>query len=131
VPKTYALEERVEIGRRVIAALSEGTPLAVICREDGMPCDDTIRGWAEGDDELTRAIARARDAGHDQIAYRLRATARGNGDSTGDVARDKLIIETDLKLLAKWDPKRYGDKTTHSNDPDNPMPTTIGVVFHD
>jgi hypothetical protein len=32
------------------------------------------------------------------------------GESTNDVQRDKLIIETDLKLLAKWNPKKYGDK---------------------
>ena len=32
------------------------------------------------------------------------------GFSSGDVARDKLIIETDLKLLAKWHAKKYGDK---------------------
>lgn len=31
------------------------------------------------------------------------------GDSTGDVRRDRLIVDTDLKLLAKWDPKRYGE----------------------
>jgi hypothetical protein len=50
-------------------------------------------------------------------------TARGKGDSTGEVQRDKLIVETDLKLLAKWSPKRYGDKVTHSSDPDAPLVT--------
>lgn len=65
-------------------------------------------------EEVSAAIARARILGHDAIAARTRQTARGKtadegGDSSGDVQRDKLIIETDLKLLAKWDPKRYGD----------------------
>lgn len=55
-------------------------------------------------------IARARLDGFDAIARRARLTARGKGDSSGDVQRDKLIVETDLKLLAKWDPKRYGDR---------------------
>ena len=36
--------------------------------------------------------------------------ARGTGDGTDDVQRDKLIIESDLKLLSKWDQRRYGDK---------------------
>ena len=31
-------------------------------------------------------------------------------DSMTCVQRDKLASETDLKLLAKWDPKRYGDR---------------------
>lgn len=60
--------------------------------------------------EFSSAIARSRLEGFDAIARRARQTARGRGDSTQDVQRDKLIVETDLKLLAKWDPKRYGDR---------------------
>ncbi len=52
------------------------------------------------------------------IASRLPKIARGQAEdldgstlSSGDVQRDKLIIDTDLKLLSKWDNKRYGDKT--------------------
>ena len=60
---------------------------------------------------------------------RTRATARAKtaddgGDSSGDVQRDKLIIETDLKLLAKWDPKRYGDLLKLAgSDGTGPVPT--------
>lgn len=58
--------------------------------------------------------------GYDAIADRVRKTARGKieadgGESSGDVQRDKLIIDTDLKLLAKWDPKRYGEKVTQEH----------------
>jgi hypothetical protein len=79
-------------------------------------------------EEVSAAIARARVIGHDAIAARARQTARGKtddegGDSTGDVQRDKLIIETDLKLLAKWDPKRYGDLIKLSGaDGEGPVP---------
>jgi hypothetical protein len=91
--------------------LGQGEPLTVICRDIGI-CDDTVRNWMAGDDDVSRAIARAREDGEQSISSRLRATARGNGDSTGDVQRDKLIIDTDLKLLAKWNPKKWGDKST-------------------
>jgi hypothetical protein len=37
------------------------------------------------------------------------------------VQRSKLRIETRLKLLAKWNPKRYGDKMTLAGDPDAPL----------
>lgn len=105
-------EEKAEA---ICARLSKGEPLAVICRDEGMPTDRTVRNWREANAEFSSAIGRAREAGFDAIAYRARETARGKtegegGDSSGDVQRDKLIIETDLKLLAKWDPKRYGDK---------------------
>ena len=95
--------------------IAQGIPLAEICRADHMPTDRTVRYWAKTDDRILSAIACAREFGYDAISERLRATARGKteesgGDSSGDVQRDKLIIDTDLKLLAKWDPKRFGDK---------------------
>ena len=34
--------------------------------------------------------------------------------------RVKLIVDLDLKLLAKWSP-RYGDKPTLTGDADNPI----------
>ena len=98
------------IAAEVCERLSMGEPLAVICRGDKMPNEDTVRSWAGKNEELSRCIARARISGAHFIANRTRETARGAGDSTGDIARDKLIIDTDLKLLSKWFPKDYGDK---------------------
>ena len=93
----------------IVEQLSQGTPLADICRNDDMPAVRTVSAWKAADAEFNADFARAREEGHDAIAARVRHTARGLGESSGDVQRDKLIIETDLKLLAKWD-KRYGDK---------------------
>jgi hypothetical protein len=123
-----------DILQEICDRLSEGEPLACICRDEDMPAARTVRSWMEGDtecvpaEEVSAAIARARIIGHDAIAARTRQTARGKtadegGDSTGDVQRDKLIIETDLKLLAKWDPKRYGDLIKLSGaDGQGPVP---------
>lgn len=33
----------------------------------------------------------------------------------------KLQIETRLKLLAKWDPKRYGERLSLTGDKENPI----------
>lgn len=53
----------------------------------------------------------ARTAGYDVIANNVRRVTRGEvGHSSGDVKRDKLIAEMDMKLLSKWHPKGYGDK---------------------
>lgn len=93
----------------ICARLSDGETLAVICRDDHMPCDDTVREWGRKDAAVSLAIARARDRGFDAIAHSARDVARGKAGSSGDVQRDRLIVETDLKLLAKWDPKRYGE----------------------
>lgn len=102
-----------EVIAAIVERLGQGEPMAQICRDDGMPAYRTVKDWMDGKPEVSAAIARAREEGFDAIASRLRETARGKGDSTADVQRDKLIIETDLKLLAKWDPKRYGDKVAH------------------
>ena len=101
-----------EIANTICERLSEGEPMASICRDKAMPGVTTVWEWTKSDETFSESIARARDAGFDAIATRARETARGRGDSTDDVPRDKLIIETDLKLLSKWDPRRYGDKTT-------------------
>ena len=37
------------------------------------------------------------------------------------VQRSKLRVETRLKLLAKWDPRRYGDRLQLANDPEHPI----------
>lgn len=103
------LANRDELVTEVCRRLSEGEPMTQICRDSHLPGDRTIREWVENDPAVSAAIARAREIGFDTIAARLRETARGMGESSGDVQRDKLIIETDLKLLAKWDPKRYGE----------------------
>lgn len=115
-----------KIVEKVLAGLREGTPLTVICADDDMPCDDTIRRWAEKDEDLLRDIARARDAGHDRIAQDALEIAddasrdvvmkKGKdgkeyeGIDTEHIQRSKLRVETRLKLLAKWNPKRYGDR---------------------
>jgi hypothetical protein len=106
-----------ELIEAICNAVAEGTPLVEACRDNGT-AKSTWNDWVAADEALSVRFARAREDGSDAIAYRARKTARGKGeddggDSTGDVQRDKLIIETDLKLLAKWD-RRYGDKIEHS-----------------
>jgi hypothetical protein len=139
VVEPYTAEQRVGIIAKVLAGLRLGTPLTVICSEDGMPCDDTVRNWADGDDKLARDIARAREVGFDQIALDALAIADETKFDTknldnGQVApnsewitRSRLRVDTRLKLLAKWDPKRYGDKTLVGSDPDNPLPAGFSV----
>lgn len=92
--------------------LAKGEPLTVICRSEArFPDDGTVRAWGKANQSVAEAIARAREAGEDAIAMGTREIARGRGDTTDDVQRDKLIIDTDLKLLAKFNPNRWGDRS--------------------
>jgi hypothetical protein len=128
-----------DIARVMCEQLSEGIPLRQICREnEGFPAWRTIYDWMGRDPELAAAIARARDVGYDAMAeecldiadngsndWMERLDPEGipvgwqvNGDS---IQRSKLRIETRLKLLAKFNPKRYGDKIVHAGDDVNPV----------
>ena len=141
MPFTYTPEARQSAIEAVLKGLRSGTPLTVICGADGFPCDDTVRDWADADPELGRDIARARETGFDQIAMDALTIADHVADDTvksdnGDpranaewISRSKLRVETRLKLLAKWDPKRYGDKQLIGSDPDNPLPTGFDVRY--
>jgi hypothetical protein len=120
-PSTYTKAK----GAAICARLSKGEPLAVICRDKGMPPVRTVSLWKENHPEFAANFARAREEGYDAIAAECLeiadATERdtvmvGSGEHEREVAntewisRSKLRVETRLKLLAKWDPKRYGEK---------------------
>lgn len=117
---------------KVAERLKTGEPLAHICRENTMPSNDAIDDWCERFPEVKRIIAAARVRGFDAIAAECLAIADDGSNDYVDtehgprldaehVQRSKLRIETRLNLLAKWDPKRYGDKVAvdHSGQIDS------------
>jgi len=144
-PSTYD----PDIARIMCEQLSEGIPLREICRQEGFPAWRTVYDWMRKDPDLSTAIAHARDVGYDAMAEECliiadtpmlgeevseSETPEGK-DEDGNVivkktvtikkvdmlGHRKLQIETRLKLLAKFNPKKYGDKVVHSGDDENPV----------
>lgn len=118
--------DRESVTIAICTRLAAGEMMTAICRDIGVNVK-TVNDWRLQDADIRAQFDEARDDGYDAIANRLRFTARGKGDadggdSSGDVQRDKLIIDTDLKLLAKWDPRRYGDKVQHANHEGGELP---------
>lgn len=124
----------VVISENICDLIAEGIPLRQICRMAGMPAWRTVYNWRAAHPDFEARIARAREAGFDAIAEETLAIADDttqdtitgdNGDraNTEWISRSKLRIETRLKLLAKWDPKRYGDKidVNHGGQKENPL----------
>ena len=101
------------IADEIVKRLSSGETMASICRDDHMPGVTTVWSWGEKDPAFSESIARARVDGFDAIADKALEIA---DDTLGDPQRDRLRVETRLKLLAKWDPKRYGDKVQVGGD---------------
>lgn len=113
-----------EIAQHICEQLSEGVPLREICRGEGMPAWRTVYDWMGRSEDLSAAIARARDIGYDAIAeecLRIADTPHmgqkqvmGEDGATVTVedmlGHRKLQVETRLKLLAKFHPSKYGDR---------------------
>ena len=119
-PSKYTPEILDEICER----LSKGEPMAAICREANMPAYRTVKDWMDEDSPrgqaVSAAIARAREDGEDSIAADVLdivdatparfATPHGDAIDSGDVANRKMRAEYRLKLLAKWNPKKWGER---------------------
>lgn len=131
-----------EIAQKMCEMLAEGIPLRQICRQEGFPEWRTVYDWMYKDDALgergvglSAAIARARDLGYEAIAEECLLIAdnprygekqvmtdQGTATTVEDMlGHRKLQIETRLKLLAKWNPKKYGDRVALAGDAENPI----------
>jgi hypothetical protein len=129
-----------KVEQEICDRLSGGEPLAQICRSDGMPGLRTVYDWAEADADLSARIARAREAGEEVIAAQCLQIAdtpvegqetTEKADGSCEVKRSdmlghrKLQIDTRLKLLAKWNPKKWGEKLEHRGDGSAPIPLVL------
>lgn len=100
----------------IVERVSNGEPLAPVCRDLGLGLT-TWYEWCKSRPDLSEAIRRAREAGEEiLLAGTLEIadappplTAMGATDGAA-VQHAKLRIETRLKLLAKWNPRKWGDK---------------------
>jgi len=115
-PSTFTEEIAAEICERI----ANGEPLRAICRDDHMPQWQTIYRWMAADEVFSNRIAQARELGFDAIAEdtvelidakpERTETQFGDKVDSGHVQWVKNRVEQRMKLLAKWCPKKYGDK---------------------
>ena len=124
-----------DIDERICTMIAGGTTLRAICRLDDMPAWQTVYRWLEANEGFRDRFARARLTGFDAIAQEALDIAdttqagvrrKVNADGVEETIEDmlghrKLQIETRLKLLAKWDPKRYGDRLELAGDAASPL----------
>jgi hypothetical protein len=94
---------------RILDELAEGRSLRSICRESGMPSVSTVMRWASEDLEFQEQYARAREAGSDAMAEDIQDIS---DDGSLDPNDRRIRIDARKWLLAKRQPKKYGDKQT-------------------
>lgn len=116
-PTSYTPALDAEICER----LANGETLRSICRDDHMPTYRSVYRWRSTDAEFSSRFALARELGGDVIAEETIeiadetardtiATEHGEKPNTEWIARSKLRVETRLKLLAVWFPRKYGQR---------------------
>lgn len=148
-PRKHDREALVPV---ICARLATGKePMTVICADLGVPVK-TVNDWRLQDEGIRGQFDDARDLGYDAIAHDtlhiadtpqlgvieklelqkakngrmvMVVTERRNEDMLG---HRKLQIETRLKLLAKWDPRRYGDKVQLANSDGTNLPAPQFII---
>ena len=127
-----------ETADTLLGWIAEGKPLREFCRLDGTPAWRTVYDWLAAYPDFATRFAHARDIGADAIAEEALAIADTplegvitETDEDGGVKETRedmlghrrLQVDTRLKLLAKWHPKKYGEKVeqTHVGDKDRPI----------
>lgn len=134
-----------EIADEIVRRISEGEPLRQICRDEHIPNWQRVYEWLDEDEEFAGRIARARDLGFDAIAADSLAIIDApperivtmQGDERSESRIDSAAVqwaknraEHRLKLLAKWSPKKYGDRMALTDGDGKALaaPTAINIV---
>jgi hypothetical protein len=113
-----------KIADAICERLSEGEPLRSICRDEGMPAWRTVYDWRDANPEFAARIAHARELGEEAIAQDClqiadtpqvgsKSVSKASGIEITEadmIEHRRLQIDTRLKLLAKWNPRKWGDK---------------------
>ena len=102
-PTKYSEQLSDEICRR----LAEGEPFAKICRDEHLPNFSTIWRWERANPEFKAQTQMALEHGTHYLASDCLRIA---DDTEMDVPNRKLMVDTRMRLIGKWNRKGYGDK---------------------
>ena len=121
-----------ELAQEIFHRISMGESLLNICKDERMPTRQAVYDWVHSDESLALQFARAREEGCDAMAEESLAItdsqplavfddAGNKRYDPGSIAWNKNRAEHRLKLLACWNPKKYGTKVQLGGDPGNPI----------
>lgn len=110
-----------EIAQLICQRLANGEALSVICRDESMPCRDTVANWADKNPEFSAQCARARILQADFMDEKILDVTEKV--VTGEIASDvgRVAIGSYQWRAARLNPKLYGDAMTLKGDKENPL----------
>lgn len=113
-----------EIAEEICLWIAQGKTLRDFCRMEGNPSWNTVYDWLEVRPEFSVRFARARDHGADAISEHALSLIDTKPADAVEAAWRRNQVELRLKLLAKWSPKKWGDKATVTHEGgDTPIKT--------
>lgn len=132
---TQVLPPNREIAAEICARIAQGEILLDILEDvrgdRRYPSRTTLYEWIRNDAHIAEMYDKARAAGFDVMAEKCVKIAAEEVDKIegkrdpAHVAHKKLQIDTHIKLLGKWAPKRYGDRTELRGNPDEPVVVSV------
>lgn len=123
-----------EAKEALLAWLSNGQTLSDFCRTPNAPTVKHVASALKNDEAFAADYAEARSRGFDAIADEVIAIADTEPPIAPDgridpgfVAWAKHRTWARLKLLEKWDPKRYGERQMHQHEGGIQLTVETGV----
>lgn len=118
-----------EIASEILERLASGEPLTKICRDEHMPCCATVFNWEKRVEGFLEKVTRARESAADYMSHEIIEIAEETPTCTiegenwsktqidpAGIQRNKLRIDTRIKLMQMLKRKTYGDKIAHTGE---------------
>jgi hypothetical protein len=96
---------------RICELMAEGQSLRAICKGDGMPNKRTVLRWIERDDKLRLQYSEAQNLRAEHYFDEIIDIA----DSRSDPQKTRVQIDARKWVLARMNPKKYGDRMTNEH----------------
>ena len=136
----YTEENKEKIFSLICDELEKGYSLRLILRREDMPSSRTFFKWVDEDKEKVKQYERSLELRSEMLFDEIIEIADKQSEDVGEdengnkvinhniVQRNRLQIDARKWALSKMFPKKFGDKTIHSGDSDNPIQTTFSIL---
>lgn len=94
----------------ICARIANGESLRAVCRDNGMPNQDTVHMWLNKDDAFVEQYARACARREDSFFDDLIEIADSVTADAAEVAKARVQIDARKWVLSRMNPKKYGDR---------------------
>lgn len=111
---------------RICERMAEGESLRAICKAKDMPAKRTVLRWVAANEKLAAQYSEAQQMRAEHYFDEIIDIA----DSKSDPQKTRVQIDARKWVLARMNPKKYGDKFTQELTGDGGGPLVVEIVRH-